>query len=157
MKNVAVLLVLLVSLAFSVNAQTQEGYVRVTQSAEMDSLLSRDRIWHAENPVWDGYRIQIFFDAGNNSKRKAQDVIEGFTLEFLDIPAYLSFREPYYRVRVGNFHTRLQAAEALSDIAKVYPGAFVVKESINPEIPSFQELNPPEENISDEEVEIQEP
>ncbi len=153
MKNVASIIILLVTVAFSLSALAQEGYVRVSQSAEMDSLLIRDKEWRTENPEWEGYRIQVFFDAGNNSKRKAQDVMEGFVMEFEKIPAFLSFREPYYRVRVGNFHTRLQAAEVLSTIARKYPGAFVVKETINPEIPSFQELNPHEEKKSEEEYE----
>jgi hypothetical protein len=157
MKKVTPIFLLLSIFASAVNAQNTDGYVKVSQSIEMDSLLSRDMKYHSDNPMWEGYRIQVFFDAGNNSKRKAQDVIEGFILEFEDIPAYLSFREPYYRVRVGNYHTRLQAAGKLEKIARIYPGAFVVKETINPQIPSYQELNPPEENKFDEELNEQEP
>lgn len=142
---------------FSLGAFAQQGSVNIVQPQEMDSLLVRDMNWHTENPEWEGYRIQIYFEAGNNSKRRAQDVIEGFVMEFTDTPAYLSFKEPYYRVRVGDFHTRLQAAAAIKEISKIYSGAFIVRESINPEIPSFQELNPPEEDKIDPETENIEP
>ena len=142
---------------FSFGAIAQQGSVNIVQPQEMDSLLVRDMNWHTGNPEWEGYRIQIYFEAGNNSKRRAQDVIEGFVMEFNDTPAYLSFKEPYYRVRVGDFHTRLQAAAAIKEISKIYSGAFIVRESINPEIPSFQELNPPEEDKIDPETKNIEP
>jgi len=157
MKKVILIFLVLCIYAFPVIAQNTDGYVKVSQSIVLDSLLARDMKYHTENPMWEGYRIQVFFDAGNNSKRKAQDVIEGFILEFEEIPAYLSFREPYYRVRVGNYHTRLQAAGKLEKISRIYPGAFVVMETINPQIPSYQELNPPEENNFDDELNEQEP
>ncbi|HPE87648.1 MAG: SPOR domain-containing protein [Bacteroidia bacterium] len=128
-------------------AQTHEGSVKIMQPAELDTLLALDKAWHQNNPTWEGYRIQVFFDAGNNSKRKAQDVIENFIAEFPEIEAYLTFNEPYYRVRVGNFHTQLQTAKALKQINRKYPGAFIVKEEINPAIPSFQASKAMEEKI----------
>ncbi len=147
MKNLTVLIALFLGLSFSVEAQENRGYIIVNQSDQIDSLLKKDREWHAANPLWDGFRIQLFFDAGNNSKHKAQELIEGFVSEFPEIPAYLSFREPYYRVRIGNFHTRFQALKMLSQLMEDYPQAFVVKESINYGIPSFQEISPEEEEL----------
>ncbi|PID93953.1 MAG: hypothetical protein CSA95_05680 [Bacteroidetes bacterium] len=145
MKKLVVLMVLFLCLCSSMTAQESNGYTVIDQDIKIDSLLERDQEWHKNNPLWDGFRIQLFFDAGNNSKHKAQEVIEGFISKFPEMPAYLSFREPYYRVRIGNFHTRFQALKMLSQVIKDYPQAFIVKESINYRIPSFQDIFPKEE------------
>lgn len=137
------LIIALFSLLFvtsSLLAQQNIGSVTVVQSPLLDNLLLQDRAYYEKNPQWDGFRLQIFFDAGNNSKSKAMEVIDAFIVEYPEIPAFLSFKEPYYRVRVGNFYTRLQAAESLSFVEKKFPGAFVVKESINPNILSQQKI-----------------
>lgn len=138
-------------------AQQHQGSVTVVQSPLLDSLLLNDQTYYNKNPQWDGFRLQVFFDAGNNSKSKAMEVINEFIVEFPDIPAFLSFKEPYYRVRVGNYYTRLQAAENLSFVEKKFPGAFVVKESINPNILSQQKILEEEAKKNQIDQQINEP
>jgi hypothetical protein len=79
----------------------------------------------------DGYRIQIFFDSGNNSKTKAQSIYEGFKAKYPDVRAYLSFKSPNYKVRVGDFRSRLDAQRFLNDINNEYPNAWIIADQIN--------------------------
>jgi hypothetical protein len=79
----------------------------------------------------EGYRIQIFFDSGNNSKTKAQSIYEGFKAKYPDVRAYLSFKSPNYKVRVGDFRTRLDAQRFLNDIIDEYPNAWIIADMIN--------------------------
>ena len=78
----------------------------------------------------EGYRIQIIAVAGTNSKKSAQTIVDEFSLNFPEIPVYLSYSEPNFRVRVGDFKTRLDAFNALSGIKLIYSGAFIVKDKI---------------------------
>ena len=54
-----------------------------------------------------------------------------FEEEYEDVPAYITFGEPYYRVRVGDFRTRLDAEKFLQRIYRTYPNAWVTRDKIN--------------------------
>ena len=127
-------------LAISIASQAQyldEGSVVVVQSSLVDSLLQdyHDlRVKIMENPdskAIPGYRIQIFFDSGLNSSDRAKQSRDEFALKFPEIPAYVSWKAPNYRVRVGDFRTRLEAERTLQIIMIDYPSAWVSKDEIN--------------------------
>ncbi|MBN2893280.1 MAG: SPOR domain-containing protein [Bacteroidales bacterium] len=77
-----------------------------------------------------GYRIQIYFESGNYSKSKAIEVKEDFESKYYGYHAYVSFNEPYYRVRIGDFRTKIEAVGFLKRIVRRYPNAFEVKDRI---------------------------
>lgn len=77
-------------------------------------------------------RIHIFFDAGNQSLSRATQAAKRYQMLYPEDTAYISFNEPYYRVRVGDFRTRLDAEGHQQKISKNYPNAFVIKDKINP-------------------------
>jgi hypothetical protein len=78
-----------------------------------------------------GYRIQIFFDSGLNSSDRARQAKDEFLLVYPEIPAYVSWKAPNYRVRVGDFKTKLKAERALQIIIFDYPNAWVTRDEIN--------------------------
>lgn len=113
------------------------GSLNVHQDSRIDTILQHHieinkRI--AENPNHDGiagYRIQIFFDSGNNSKARALEVIEEFTEDYPETGAYLTFGEPFYRVRVGDFRRKIDALGFMDRIGRKYPNAWIIKDKIN--------------------------
>jgi len=113
------------------------GYLSIIQDSQVDSVLTAyDSIRYRsmENPdnkAIPGYRIQIYFDSGSNSSDRAKSVREAFTLLYPDIPVYVSWKAPNYRVRVGDWRTRLEAEKALQLIMIDYPNAWVIKDEIN--------------------------
>lgn len=76
-----------------------------------------------------GYRF--FSDSGNNSKNKAQSVQEEIQMRFQGIGVYLTFKSPNYKVRVGDFRTKLDAQRFLIELTADYPNAFIVADQIN--------------------------
>ena len=44
---------------------------------------------------------------------------------------YLIFQEPYYKVRIGDYRTKMEAEAFLKKISGSYSNAFVVKDEIN--------------------------
>jgi hypothetical protein len=54
-----------------------------------------------------------------------------FVENHADIPCYLIFQEPYYKIRIGDFRTKVEAVKVLKEITAEYPNAFVVEDDIN--------------------------
>jgi len=110
---------------------TTKGKVKVNQDPRVEILLSKHVLINTKVKGIEGFRIQIFSDSGNNSKTDAQQVYDGFVAKYRDIGVYLTFKSPNYKVRVGDFRTRLEAQRFLNDIAGDYPNAFITSEVIN--------------------------
>jgi hypothetical protein len=116
--------------AIVVMAKAQQGNMMVKSDPRVDSLIAIHVAHNQTYPFIEGYRIQLFKDSGNDALDAAHDMMDKFHEFFPDIPAYLSFQEPYYRVRVGNFKTRLEALEQLEKIKRKYRNVWVIKDYI---------------------------
>ena len=53
-----------------------------------------------------------------------------FASRYPSVNSYLNYDEPYYKVRVGDFRTRLDATRFLKTIQNEYPSAFIVIDRI---------------------------
>lgn len=137
MKNILITGILFFLMIGAFGQASDEGFVNVYQDARVDSLLEMHKKLNASaeadlnNDGVDGYRIQIFFDSGNNSKQQATDVMEEFTIKYPETGAYITFREPWYRVRVGDFRTKIEALGFLQRVKGKYRDAFIIKDKIN--------------------------
>jgi hypothetical protein len=79
-----------------------------------------------------GYRVQIHFGA---EKAKALEVKTKFISQSHKVGAYLDYQQPYFKIRVGDFRTKLEAYKFLQEIDGDFPGAFIVNDDIElPEI-----------------------
>jgi len=116
---------------FAQDRNKEKGHIQVIQDDRVDLLVSKHIQINQNRKGMEGYRIQIFFDSGNNSKTKAQSIYEGFKAKYPDVGAYLSFKSPNYKVRVGDFRTRLDAQRFLNDIIDEYPNAWIIADMIN--------------------------
>ncbi len=96
-----------------------------------DSLLALHIAYNKLFPVYPGYRIQLFMESGNNALKAAEDLSGKFSEFYPETTAYITFREPYYRVRVGDFRTRLEAEKFLSQISRNYPSAWVIQDDVS--------------------------
>ena len=123
---------MLLSLIFyGLTAFSQTPGVEIIADPAIDQLVNRHIQINQGSGGIQGYRIQIFFDSGNNSKTRGQTVYETFTARFPEVNAYLTFKSPNYKVRVGDFRTRLDAVRFLQEILPDYPGAYVIKDKIH--------------------------
>lgn len=114
------------------------GTLNIVQDSRINSLIELHKEINQNNQKIDGFRIQIFKESGNEAVDKARTVSNEFLESFPDIPTYLSFGQPYYRVHVGNFRDRIEAEGYLKRIQKKYRQAFVIGEKIElPELYSF--------------------
>jgi len=127
-----ILLLLMVPVMKNVaqDKDTGKGHVQIIQDEKVDLLVSKHIQINQNRKGEEGFRIQIFFDSGNNSKTKAESIYEGFKAKYPDVGAYLSFKSPNYKVRVGDFRTRLDAQRFLNEIITEYPNAWIIADMI---------------------------
>ena len=75
-----------------------------------------------------GWRLQLKF------KAKESEIVKiklKFIELFPDIPDFLEYQEPYYRIRVGNCRTKLEALKIKDLIKKHFTDTYPVPESIS--------------------------
>lgn len=104
--------------------------LHVMQDARIDTMLKRYNAMNKRKNGTDGYRLEIFFSSGIHAKEKAMEVKTEFLKNFPDVPAYLIFTSPDFKVRVGDFRTRDDALALKDRIKRLYPNAFLAKDII---------------------------
>jgi len=73
-----------------------------------------------------GYRIQVFA----SSDRAAAERVRERVVAETRLPAYIEYEDSLYKVRVGDFAERKDAAEARVKFAGAYPGSWIVRTTI---------------------------
>ena len=123
---IAIFFVFLSLSSFSQN----NGYVILEQDQRIEQLIQRQKEIHTADNTIDGFRIQIFMESGNDAVDLANVAMEEFKAKYPDMPIYLVFGQPYYRLRVGDFRTRLEAEKVFQTISQDYKKAFVTSDRI---------------------------
>lgn len=111
--------------------------VYLTQKQDIpDIYLKADSVGEQinRNP-YDGFRVQILTtrnveqadSVANSFRMWADSTIKGYQAD-----AYVSFRQPQFKVHVGDFQIREQANKFSRLIKKRYPDAWVVHDRIEP-------------------------
>lgn len=128
MKNILIILLLTVAFCLRLSAQEsvrydiEPGIVRIQEDYVNN--------WKKVGEI-NGYRIQIAAYSGVNSKSQAEYAKNSFNNLFPYTKAYIIYTEPYFKVRVGNYYSRLQAYKELENIKLTYPSAYIVPDKIN--------------------------
>lgn len=128
MRTLALLIAILL---YSPVTLSQSGFVKVMAPPQLDTLLKISLNNPNLQPI-EGFRIQIFMESGNAAVERAQAAIARYQEAFPEDRTYLSFGQPYYRVRVGDFRTRLEAEGKLQQVSRLFGQAFVIKDIIDP-------------------------
>jgi hypothetical protein len=111
-------------------AFAQNGSVNVDQDDRVEGLIAKQRILYQLDSSFNGYRIHVFMEIGNEALTHAEQVKKQFEKAFPDIPIYLTYAEPYFRLRAGDFRNRVEAEKCLRRIKPRYKEAFVTADMI---------------------------
>ena len=128
MKRIICLFLFLAATLYGVSQDY--GSVNVNQDSRVSSLIAKQRSLFAVDSTLNGYRIHIFMEIGNDALKHAEEVKRKFERVFPDIPIYLSYAEPYFRLRAGNFRNRVEAEKCLRRIKPKFKEAFVTSDLI---------------------------
>ncbi len=115
----------------------EKGTVEVHQPNELKEItefVGKNKE-NLEQVRMEGYRIQIYF---NENKSIALGQKANFLAKYGEHKAYLDYMAPNYRVRVGNFKTKLEAEKLKQELLSAYPTCIVLPDNI--ELPSLEEI-----------------
>ena len=130
MKLVIIIICFFPILLFSQNENTNH---EIINEKGIDNLVSKYENILKNTGGINGWRLQLKF------KAKESEIIKiklKFIKLFPDIPVFLEYQEPYYRIRVGNCRTKLEALKIKNLIKNHFSDTYPV-----PEIISITKLN----------------
>lgn len=114
------------------NAGLNTGELKIYQDPGIDSLIGRYILYNLRLNGLEGFRIQIYNSSNKNARDESGKVRAEFMSRFPDIESYASFDKPsYYKIRAGNYRSRIEGTRYLLMIRKVFPDAILVPDIIN--------------------------
>ena len=112
---------------------TKKGEITIVFEEGIEKLVDKYKKTNNSKRGIEGFRLQIAFAS------KKEDIKQrrlNFIRKYPDIPIYLTYTAPYYKLRIGNFRNKLQAEKMKNKIRSAYPGTYIVIEII-----TFSELS----------------
>lgn len=106
------------------------GQIAWNHPEGMNALLEQYKTSNYKEPGLDGYRVQIFSDGGNNAKERAFKVQNTIMELYPELEVYLTYQQPNFKIRCGNFRTKAEARKCQIEIMRDFPGCFIVRDMI---------------------------
>ena len=114
-------------------AQSDSGSVVVHKDPRIDLLINKqieinEYTTRNARRTAPGYRILVI---NTNDRSKASEAKTRIYQQFRELPAYLMYQSPFYKLKVGNFREREEAEQYLADIQRYFPtGVYIVRDVI---------------------------
>ena len=103
----------------------------IVQDPAIDTLITRHILANASKQGVDGWRIQIYRGGHRTANEDSNKVRARFMEEYPAIATYRTFDRPnWFKIKVGDFRTREEAAVVYFDILKRYPDAYLIRDVI---------------------------
>lgn len=107
--------------------KAQNQNVNVFNEELITDLVDRHKKTGLLKQTTAGYRIQLYF---GSERSKAAEIKTDFSANFSNTPAYLIYQQPNFKIRVGDFKTRMEAFAFLESIKEFYTTSFIVPDDI---------------------------
>jgi septal ring-binding cell division protein DamX len=89
-------------------------------SPQIKNLIAKKRSFNRD--IGFGYRVQIFYGEETNALNSQAK----FSSNFPDVYTKLTYDQPYWKVQVGNYKTKLEADKALLSFSERFSGLIVI-------------------------------
>ena len=99
----------------------------IKQDTKTSDLFDKYKNYNHKKEFAEGYRIQVMYTDVRDEVYKSKGAMYK---EFSDLASYVEYEQPYYKLRLGDFKSRLEATYFLQQIITLYPGAFIVRDKI---------------------------
>lgn len=132
------LTIIFITISCQVFAQTK-GEVIIVKDPLIDSLIAKRIELNKARPTTTnptgaaivssmGYRVQIYY---GSDRREVFSQQAQFKSSYPKLNTYITYKEPNYYLRVGDYRTRLDAQKFLNELRPSYPTLFIFREKIN--------------------------
>ncbi|WP_018343333.1 SPOR domain-containing protein [Cytophaga aurantiaca] len=93
-------------------------------NARIDSLAEINKKYS----TMEGFRILVYTGPSSDEAQKNRQLVYSYNS---DLNVYTQFRQPSFRVKVGDFIDRVEANYILNDLKQSFPNAMIVPDQIN--------------------------
>ena len=138
---VCVSIIFIFHFSFLNSAAAQSRNYTITGDVAVNAMIEKHVEFNSRVKTIPGFRVQIASFSGANSKNSAFSLRDRFVIDYPSVQAYIIYDEPNFKVKVGDFRTRLEAFAFLKQIQDTYKG-YIIKDNINPEPPTVEEYAP---------------
>lgn len=121
------------------------GHIEIKGDVAVSQLVQKHIELNERVRTMPGYRIQVASLSGTSSKNMAFEMKDRIREIYPGIEAYVVFDEPNFKVKVGDFRTRLEAYVFLQRIRNDFPGT-IIKDNIFPTKINWDEMVPESED-----------
>ena len=115
--------------AMAQNYVPDSGEVKVVADPRIEKLLDRRKELFLADSARVGYRIQIL---SATDRKQAMMELENFQLKYPEIPVYIKYDSPNFKLRVGDFSDKIEAQYWFARLQGEYPNLFLVPDKVNP-------------------------
>lgn len=113
---------------FGIKTAESEGKINVTKDKRIDDVSKK--LAGGENkikPIIHGYRIQII---ASSDKSIVDNERGKFIASFRGTKSYIDYGVPNYKLKIGNFRTKLDAQKFQNIMKEVFPSTLILSENI---------------------------
>jgi hypothetical protein len=129
----------LLLLSFQTHAQTTptRGRLEIIKDSRIDSLIAHrytvrkggSRATSSNYISAYGYRVQFYSGPNRKDAFNAQNRLLQMHPE---LRTYINYKEPNFKVKAGDFRSRLEANKLMQDLKGIFSSMFIISEKINP-------------------------
>lgn len=116
--------------------ESHSGNVKIYQEDRITGLVLKHIEINQKQNGFMGYRVQIYFGSGGEAKKKAGEIKKEIAELYPDVESHIIYESPNFKLRLGDFRTKVEAYKFKKELEDKYPSAFIVEDLIE-----FPKLN----------------
>lgn len=105
-----------------------QGNVTYDADFRLKALVERYIDYSENNPASNGWRVQVY-SGTRDGANKAKSEWQNPSIEH-EFNIYVAYEQPYFKTRIGDFRTKLEAEKLIRTLGEACSGCFVVKDKI---------------------------
>lgn len=107
-----------------------DGDIKVYKdvSRQLNARLDTISAYNKRTQTTQGFRILVYTGSSSDESQKMKQMVYSYNS---DLNVYTQYKQPSFRVKVGDFQDRVEASYILNDLKRNFPNAMIVPDQIN--------------------------
>ncbi|MBI1305757.1 MAG: hypothetical protein GC181_03980 [Bacteroidetes bacterium] len=105
-----------------------QGKVEISGADKLEEKI-KQKVEETDTTQISGYRIQIYFGHNRNEALAVESKFKSYFSEWSS-ECYVVYYEPNWRVRVGNYYSKIDAQPMMKELQKEFDNVFLIRDKI---------------------------
>jgi hypothetical protein len=105
-----------------------QGQITIVQDPRIELLTNKQIEQNMSLRRVQGYRIQL---KSSTDRNEVMQIKLQFLQSYPNVKTYLTYQQPYFKLRVGDFVSNSEANSFMHDINAMFKGIFIVPDIVN--------------------------